>query len=79
MKVYLWYLILLLACGKSESPSTTVTKLNNVPVVNIFGPKIVIALGSNAYITSSDLSYSEKIDDSGSNGLTDGNNKSHKI
>ena len=70
MKIYLSYFILLLACGKSESPNPSVPKLNNVPVVNISGPKIGIALGGNAYITSSDLSYSEKIDDSGSNGLT---------
>ena len=70
MKIYLSYFILLLACGKSESPNPSVPKLNNVPVVNISGPKIAIALGGNAFITASDLNYSEKIDDSGSNGLT---------
>ena len=70
MKIYLSYFILLLACGKKESPNPSLNGKIELQNINISGPKVAIALGGNAYITANDANYSEKIDDSGSNGLT---------
>ncbi len=64
-------IIALLSCDKKEVVGP-VEPPNVKPTVTplISGPKIAIALGGNAYITASDATYSEKIDDSGTNGLT---------
>jgi len=59
----------LMACSKKNGPaaSTAIT----LPVVSaITGPKVAIALGGNAFITTSNAGFTETIDDSGTNGLT---------
>ncbi|HTM98565.1 MAG TPA: DUF5077 domain-containing protein [Pedobacter sp.] len=64
---FLLFAIVINACSKKEA-----TAIIKPPIIasSIKGPKVAIALGGNAFITNSDGSFNEKIDDSGSNGLT---------
>lgn len=67
------FVIILLACSKKQEEAIKpIDKGTTTPPVvsTITGPKIAIALGGNAFITASDASFNEKIDDSGVNGLT---------
>lgn len=60
-------LLTLAACSKKNDPGATPSV---TPVSGITGPKVAIAVGGNAFITTGDTGYTETIDDSGSNGLT---------
>lgn len=66
--------ITLTACSKSGDAgnnNNVVTPPVTTPAAStITGPKVMIALGGNAFITAGDAGYSENIDDAGTNGLT---------
>lgn len=63
-------LIALISCGKKEA--LVPIKVPKPTTVNslVSGPKVAIPLGGNGYITASETNFSEKIDDTGVNGLT---------
>lgn len=69
-------LVAIFSCSKNENLITTAVQPDNIANTEKTAQKVVIPLGGNSYITQSDNSSTEKIDDRGTTGLTNWTNKS---